>query len=315
MQEESKDGASSTANPVTTTSTGPNPCSAPVTDSSDYEQLLALKKEGKALSKNQIKKLKKHEKWLHKKELQKANRKEERRLKKEKKRKIAIAAAMEINSSQPDSNNSSVEISKPKKKYTLMKDSTNKQKIALDLDFNDYMILRDIKKLASQVSRCYTINRYCEAPCQLYFTGVNGKIREQLLSGFPGHVNWDVHLSQDSYSDLFLGNHQESKYKKEQLVYLTADSPNVLNELDEEKIYIIGGLVDHNVHKDLCYRKAEEQGIEHGCLPIGDYIKLASRKVLAVNHVYEILVKYIESKDWQKAFMEVIPQRKGVEAM
>jgi tRNA (guanine9-N1)-methyltransferase len=42
---------------------------------------------------------------------------------------------------------------------------------------------------------------------------------------------------------------QEAICKKEQLVYLTADSDTTIESVEGDKVYIIGGLVDRNRHK------------------------------------------------------------------
>lgn len=47
--------------------------------------------------------------------------------------------------------------------------------------------------------------------------------------------------------------------EKERLVYLTADSATELEELDPKDVYVIGGLVDRNRHKNLCFERAEQQ--------------------------------------------------------
>ncbi len=48
----------------------------------------------------------------------------------------------------------------------------------------------------------------------------------------------------------------ESEIPRAQLVYLTADSENLLTSLKPDEIYIIGGIVDHNRHKKLTFNKA-----------------------------------------------------------
>lgn len=45
----------------------------------------------------------------------------------------------------------------------------------------------------------------------------------------------------------------------DKLVYLTADAAEELHQLDSAGIYIIGGLVDRNRHKNICQNKAAEQ--------------------------------------------------------
>lgn len=103
----------------------------------------------------------------------------------------------------------------------------------------------------------------------------------------------------------------DAKPEDGEVIYLTSDSPDTLTELKPYSTYIIGGLVDKNRHKGICYRQATERGIKTAKLPIGDYIQMASRSVLTTNHVMEIMLRWLEVGDWGEAFMQVIPQRKG----
>lgn len=40
-------------------------------------------------------------------------------------------------------------------------------------------------------------------------------------------------------------------FPPENLVYFTSDSPNVCENLDSTRVYVIGGIVDHNKYKVL----------------------------------------------------------------
>jgi hypothetical protein len=74
------------------------------------------------------------------------------------------------------------------------------------------------------------------------------------------------------------------------VVYLSADSPNTITELDPGTCYILGGIVDKNRFPNLCQSKAEKLGIETAQLPIGEYIQMSSRRVLTVNQGTYILL-------------------------
>lgn len=99
--------------------------------------------------------------------------------------------------------------------------------------------------------------------------------------------------------------------KAPSIVYLTSDSDDTLTNLEPNTSYVIGGIVDKNRHKGICYKRACERGIRTAKLPIGEYLEMGSRKVLAVNHVVEIMLKWLECGDWGEAFLRVIPERKG----
>ncbi|KAF8914301.1 guanine-1-methyltransferase-domain-containing protein [Gymnopilus junonius] len=98
---------------------------------------------------------------------------------------------------------------------------------------------------------------------------------------------------------------------QDKVIYLTADTEDELTELKPDEVYIIGGICDHNRYKNLCLNKAKESGVRTARLPIGRYLaSLPTRKVLTVNQVFEILVKWVETKDWEESLYAVIPKRK-----
>lgn len=100
------------------------------------------------------------------------------------------------------------------------------------------------------------------------------------------------------------------KYKPSEIIYLTADSPHTLEELNPGHAYVIGGIVDRNRYLNLTYNKAIELGIGHAKLPIREHMKLNTSSVLTVNHVYDILATQFNLKDWKKTLEQVIPGRK-----
>jgi tRNA (guanine9-N1)-methyltransferase len=159
--------------------------------------------------------------------------------------------------------------------------------------------------MGAQLTRCYSANRGSPRQFKMHVSSLN----KRLLARYEGvlqnqHKKWKgMTFSSEPYP-------VTTDEEKAGLVYLTADSPNTITSLEPGKTYIIGGIVDRNRYKRLCLDKANEQGIAHAKLPIGDYIKMASRQVLTTNQVVEIMLEWLKEKDWEKAFIKIIPQRK-----
>lgn len=193
-----------------------------------------------------------------------------------------------------------------KKIKKLNEAKSNGQNVVIDLEFAHLMNSSELNSLVQQIMYCYAVNSRCASPAHLWLTSCVGEMQNH-LQRLPGYDKWLIEKVDRSYIEAF-------QDQKEKLVYLTADSENVLNELDPKAIYIIGGLVDRNRWKGITMKKAEEQGIQTAKLPIGDYLKMSSSQVLTVNQVVEIILKFLEAKDWKDSFFQVIPQRKRYDA-
>lgn len=248
--------------------------------------------ENQTLSKRQRKKLLKQQKWEEERELRKQRRKErkqQRRLQRQ-------------NHHEEEGGEAQSARKRPRREVT-----PSSLRLVVDCSFDSLMLVKDVCKLHKQIQRCYAENRRALHPVQFYLTSLGGQLKQSMDAKDKGWVNWkDITISTEHYSEVVV---------KEELVYLTSDSPNVLEELDPKKAYVIGGLVDHNHHKGITFERAKELGIDHAQLPLSSFVKMNSRKVLAVNHVFEIILAYLEKGSWQEAFFTILPQRKGAVAV
>ncbi|KAA8900732.1 tRNA m(1)G methyltransferase domain-containing protein [Sphaerosporella brunnea] len=255
------------------------------------------------LSKNQQKKLRRKQQFEATREAWKAAKKEKEKARKQRKREAAAAenALKRKMSSEDGQEVDSQSEAKRVKTRPVVEDIT----LLIDCGFDDLMTDKEVVSMGAQLTRCYSANRGSSRQFKMHVSSLN----KRLLARYEGvldnqHKKWKgMTFSSEPYP-------VTTDEEKARLVYLTADSPNTIPSLDPGKTYIIGGIVDRNRYKNLCFDKAQEQGIAHAKLPIGEYIKMASRQVLTTNQVVEIMLEWLQEKDWQKAFIKVIPRRK-----
>lgn len=217
--------------------------------------------ENPVMSKRQKKKLIKMELWEVKK-------KEKRLLEREKYKRKRIEA---IELGLPRKGPSRKELKRKKIDF-----AESPATVCIDLSFDELMIDKDISKCVKQLLRVYTLNRRSDKPINLYMTGIKEGTRTYtVLEKNDGWKNWNVQLKAENYAEVF---------EKNKIVYLTSDSETVLTELDKESVYIIGGLVDHNQHKGICHKTAEEMGFKTARLPLSENVVIKTRTVLTIDH-------------------------------
>lgn len=176
--------------------------------------------------------------------------------------------------------------------------------VIIDCGFDEMMKDGERTSLASQIVRCYSDNRKAVNYVGLAISSLNKGLLQRFDVSMKGqYKQWkDVDISQEEF--------EISETEKNNCIYLSSDSSEVIEELQDNHTYIIGGIVDKGRYKNLCQDKAEKMGLRTARLPIDQYIKLSGRKVLTTNHVFELLLKWLQVKDWKVAFESVLPQRK-----
>ncbi|XP_076360157.1 tRNA methyltransferase 10 homolog B-like isoform X3 [Tachypleus tridentatus] len=253
-----------------------------------------------ALSKNCLRKLRHHEQVLQSK---RNKRKEKKVLRKQRTLYEKQKSAEEL-----DTFHISKKEEKQMMQHRLMSARGTAQRICVDLGFSCSMSEKELHKLSSQLRRLYGSNRHSQHPLHVFFANFSQesslyRICREKNQGFEKYV---VDMNDKSPQQLF---------RREELIYLSPDSPHVLTDLNPEVVYVIGGLVDETVKRKLSLQAAEQSGLLTARLPIIEWLERGSKgtfsTVLSVNQVFDILLKYHETNDWTHALLTGIPPRKG----
>ena len=232
--------------------------------------------------------------------------------------------------------------------------------VVIDLGFGNKMTEKERKSAVNQLGYCYSANgniysshadlteKSSVAPCgcssqpeaaphvpkacsqclqgyfELVMTSFTDVVHDDVIQ-MNGCLNWrHVKWETRHYTEVFADKQREGK-----LVYLTSEAEEALLDIDPDTVYVIGGIVDHNRMKGLTHQDATARGIRTARLPLEETIDMASRKVLTINHCYEMMLAFANimalqqrkkalgeepltaKQCWARAATAVLPARKG----
>lgn len=278
------------------------------------------------MSKNQLKKLRRKEAWEASRGDRRAKKKEKIAAKKECKRAI-------LDEARKNGTNAEAEARKvyESRRHRHYRTTLLPLTFVMDCGYDELMMDKERISLAAQLTRAYSDNSKSKYCVHYVISSFNKLLKERFDTALgKTYKNWKgVRIMPEDYmhaaeiaKESMAGpqggqiagkfvDQADAKPEDGEIIYLSSDSPDTLTELKPYSTYVIGGLVDKNRHKGVCYKQATERGIKTAKLPIGDYIQMASRSVLTTNHVMEIMLRWLDTGDWGESFMQVLPQRKG----
>ncbi|KAJ8350961.1 hypothetical protein SKAU_G00260910 [Synaphobranchus kaupii] len=178
------------------------------------------------------------------------------------------------------------------------------QPLVFDMSYEQYMSRRELENTVSQLLECEGWNRRSLDPFHLHFCNLQPEAgyHRELVKRYGGA--WDrllITASEQRHVDMF---------SPDQLVYLTADSPNVLKAFDHNKVYIVGSLVDKSIQTGVSLAHAKRLKLATARLPLDQFLNWdIGAKNLTLDQIFRILLTLKDTGNWEEA-LEFVPKRK-----
>ena len=207
----------------------------------------------------------------------------------------------------------------------------------LDCQWEAAMVETEVQSLSKQIKFLYADNMHAQHPMRIALTSYGygsaedetGDVAGQsqaagvsvgadlaasevhaprlykYMARIEGFERWLMYRYSLHYRDVFAARSSAASSTHSatpaSLVYLTAESPNLLTRLQSDAVYVIGALVDHNRLPGMCHSVAALAGVATARLPILECMRVeqgSRRTVITVNQVFDCLLS------WWNANME-----------
>eukprot|EP00947_MAST-08B_sp_MAST-8B-sp1_P000275 g275.t1 len=175
-------------------------------------------------------------------------------------------------------------------------------RLAVDLSFTASQSDRELRSLGKQLSLAYGyIRKQCvRSPPAMYLCSYAGRVKAILDNAGAG--SWTVHRREARVAEVFAGaghagdGRSRSSGSCGDIVYLSPDATEPLLSIRPNDVYVIGGIVDRSVTKNLTLAASSRIGRRARCvrLPISEYrpdllTRRGKQPVLNVDTVVSIL--------------------------
>lgn len=146
--------------------------------------------------------------------------------------------------------------------YAMM----NGPHLIFDFAFEQTMSDQELTNLVLQIQLCHGENKVVREPFHFHFCNVitGSQTEMKLRRGIPNLDELPVTITAEHYLDC---------YPKERLVYLSPNSPNLLEKFDVDDVYIIGAIVDKAVEDPLTFAKAKKEKIRTARFPLDQHVR------------------------------------------
>eukprot|EP00752_Nemacystus_decipiens_P010183 g9074.t1 len=193
-----------------------------------------------------------------------------------------------------------------KERLQAARDDPEALRLVVDLHWAESASGKELSSLVKQLCYVYGRVKASLTPPRLALTAYRGRAAVALKSA--GAESWLVDRTP-------LGVF--AAFDPASIVYLSPDAEEALDDVDggPNVVYVVGGIVDRNLHKGLTLGAAGGGGARAARLPFDEHLPEVPRgdRVLTVCACVGVLMGVHAGQGWREALEKSVPRRVGVE--